>query len=78
MKTQFLQVVVIATLAIAGAAAAGAQAWSLTGNAGTTPGVNFLGTTDNKTLVFKTNNTGRMRITNTGVVGINASSPVGN
>lgn len=30
--------------------------WSLTGNTGTTPGTNFIGTTDNKPLVFKTNN----------------------
>jgi hypothetical protein len=30
--------------------------WSLSGNAGTTPGTNFLGTTDNKDLIFKTNN----------------------
>ncbi len=33
-----------------------AQNWSLTGNAGTTPGTNFLGTTDAKALMFKTNN----------------------
>jgi hypothetical protein len=31
------------------------QAWLLKGNAGTNPGVNFIGTTDNKDLVFKTN-----------------------
>ena len=30
--------------------------WQLTGNAGTTPGTNFIGTTDLKALVFKTNN----------------------
>jgi hypothetical protein len=30
--------------------------WSLTGNAGTTPGTNFLGTTDAKALMFKVNN----------------------
>lgn len=30
--------------------------WSLTGNAGTTPGTNFLGTTDAQDLVFKANN----------------------
>jgi hypothetical protein len=29
--------------------------WQLTGNAGTTPGVNFLGTTDNEQLEFKVN-----------------------
>lgn len=36
--------------------------WSLIGNSGTTPGINFLGTTDNKDLVFKTNGNERMRI----------------
>lgn len=30
--------------------------WETTGNSGTTPGTNFLGTTDNVGLVFKTNN----------------------
>lgn len=30
--------------------------WSLTGNSGTAPGLNFIGTTDNKPLVFKVNN----------------------
>jgi len=31
--------------------------WSLTGNSGTTPGSNFIGTTDDKYLMFKVNNT---------------------
>ncbi len=31
------------------------NAWSLTGNSGTTPGTNFIGTTDNKNLIFKAN-----------------------
>ncbi|MCA0349437.1 MAG: tail fiber domain-containing protein [Bacteroidetes bacterium] len=30
--------------------------WNLTGNSGTTPGTNFVGTTDDKPLIFKTNN----------------------
>ena len=30
--------------------------WSLSGNAGTVPGTNFIGTTDNKGLMFKANN----------------------
>ncbi len=33
------------------------NAWSLTGNAGTDTSLNFLGTTDNKALLFKVNNT---------------------
>ncbi|MDP4202311.1 MAG: hypothetical protein Q8861_06430 [Bacteroidota bacterium] len=45
-------------------AANGGSGWLLTGNAGTTPGTNFLGTTDDKDLVFKTNNTesGRLSV----------------
>ncbi len=38
--------------------------WSLTGNAGTVPGTSFIGTTDNKDLVFKANNIERMRVNN--------------
>lgn len=30
--------------------------WSIIGNAGTTPGTNFIGTTDDKSLIFKVNN----------------------
>lgn len=33
-----------------------ATAWSITGNSSTTPNTNFLGTSDNKNLVFKINN----------------------
>ncbi|WP_374444062.1 hypothetical protein [Epilithonimonas sp.] len=40
--------------------------WSLTGNTGTTPGTNFIGTTDSKDLVFKTNNTEKMRLSTNG------------
>ncbi|WP_156122774.1 hypothetical protein [Chryseobacterium sp.] len=39
-----------------------AQSWSLTGNSATDPTTNFIGTTDNKDLVFKTNNAERLRI----------------
>ncbi|MEI7597652.1 MAG: hypothetical protein WCK02_18035 [Bacteroidota bacterium] len=40
-----------------------ADAWLLLGNASTTPGTNFLGTTDAKNLIFKTNNTEAARLT---------------
>jgi hypothetical protein len=50
-------------------------AWLLTGNAGTTPGTNFIGTTDAKDVVFKTNNAEIMRITSGGYVGIATTTP---
>src|SRR3979409_786380 len=49
--------------------------WGINGNSGTNPPTNFLGTTDNKAIVFKTNNTERMRIGSTGKVGIGVTSP---
>ncbi len=51
------------------------KGWLLEGNAGTTAGTNFLGTTDAQALVFKTNNTERVRILNTGYVGIGTTAP---
>jgi hypothetical protein len=51
--------------------------WSLTGNAGTTPGANFLGTTDAHDLVVKTNNAEALRVTSAGDVGIGTTSPAG-
>jgi hypothetical protein len=50
-------------------------AWLLTGNAGTNPAVNFIGTTDAQPLVIRTNNTERMRVTETGRVGIGTTTP---
>ncbi len=51
------------------------NAWLLLGNAGTTAGTNFLGTTDAQDLVFKTNSTEWMRVTSTGHVGVGTSTP---
>ncbi|HSR31417.1 MAG TPA: hypothetical protein VLY63_12705, partial [Anaerolineae bacterium] len=48
--------------ACAADATGGTSFWSLTGNAGTTPGTNFLGTSDNAALVLKVNNTRALRI----------------
>lgn len=53
----------------------GGAYWEQAGNAGTTPGTNFLGTTDVQDLVIKTNNTERMRVTGDGNIGINTSTP---
>jgi len=53
----------------------GGYAWMLTGNSGTSPLVNFLGTTDGQPLVIRTNNVERVRVTATGEVGIGTSTP---
>jgi hypothetical protein len=42
--------------------------WALTGNAGTNPNNNFLGTTDNQPLIIRTNNVNRVRITTGGQI----------
>jgi hypothetical protein len=49
--------------------------WTLTGNAGTNPPDNFLGTTDNQPLVIKTNGGEALRIDTNGKVGIGTTSP---
>lgn len=49
--------------------------WQLTGNAGTTPATNFVGTTDNQDLVFRTNSVEKARVTASGAVGINQPAP---
>jgi hypothetical protein len=52
------------------------NAWNLTGNAGTNPITNFLGTTDNISLRIRTNNIQRAIIDSNGRVGINTAAPV--
>jgi hypothetical protein len=49
--------------------------WKLLGNAGTNPATNFLGTTDNQPLVFRTNNTEKVRVLANGNVGIGIPNP---
>ena len=44
-----------------------AQTWNTTGNAGTTPGTNFIGTTDAKDFVFKTNGVEKGRVKSNGL-----------
>ena len=56
---------------------AAGTAWSLAGNAGTTPATNFLGTTDSQPLVFRTANTERMRLDATGRLGIGTTPATG-
>lgn len=54
-----------------------AQSWSTTGNSGTNPSNNFIGTKDNQPLVFKTNNTKVMNILPNGVVKVGINDPGG-
>ena len=49
--------------------------WNLTGNTGTNPMVNFLGTIDEKSLAFRTFNQVRMLIDSTGKVGVGTTIP---
>ncbi len=49
--------------------------WGLTGNAGTDSSVNYLGTTDVKPLIIKTNNTESMRVQYDGKVGVGVIAP---
>ncbi len=51
------------------------EPWLITGNSGTSVSTNFLGTTDNVSMAFRTNNTERMRIENDGQVTIGTTTP---
>ncbi|PSL29766.1 T9SS type A sorting domain-containing protein [Chitinophaga ginsengisoli] len=55
------------------ASISGGSGWLLTGNAGTNPASNFLGTLDTARLVFRTNNTEKATILSNGNVGIGVS-----
>ncbi len=53
--------------------------WSLTGNAGTNPATNFIGTSDNQPLIFKVNNTQALKLqkVNTGINTIFGGNSIG-
>lgn len=53
-----------------------AGSWLTTGNSGTNPATNFVGTTDNQPLVVRTNNTEKMRVLANGDVWVDGSKPV--
>ncbi len=52
------------------------QNWSKTGDAGTNPATNFLGTTDGQPLIFKTSNLEQARLTESGRFGFGTTSPL--
>lgn len=54
-----------------------ANDWHTNGNAGTSAATDFVGTTDNIALIFRTNNSERMRISNGGAVMVNTTTPSG-
>ena len=74
MRKTIVKAVLAAGMFAICAPEADAQSWSLTGNAGTS-GTNFVGTTDAKSLRFRTKNAERMRINHNGLVGIGNPSP---
>lgn len=53
----------------------GSSGWALTGNAGTAPATNFLGTTDAQDLVIKANNAEAIRVQSGGNIGIGTTAP---
>ena len=59
----------------AGATAPAPAGWALEGNAGTDPANDFVGTTDARPVVLRTANTERMRVGETGNVGIGTNAP---
>ncbi len=76
MKKSILKLIAISGMLVAMNTDVKAQSWSLTGNAGTTAASNFIGTTDNVALRFRTKNVNRMTINTSGNVGIGTTSPL--
>ncbi|MBK9402274.1 MAG: hypothetical protein IPN36_15965 [Bacteroidetes bacterium] len=73
LKSLFAAALIISGLLSANKVSA--QTWNVTGNAGTNPSNQFLGTTDANDLKIRTNNAVRMTFRSTGKVGIGTSSP---
>lgn len=53
----------------------GGSPWSLTGNMGTNPASNFVGSTDANDVIIATNDSERIRLQTDGDVGINEANP---
>ena len=75
MKTRILRIAAVCMLGGISTITSSAQSWSILGNNGTAPSTNFLGTKDRQSLVFRTSNVERMRILNTGNIGIGLTVP---
>ena len=76
MRNSFYKMMVVITLTTFLTRETFAQTnWTITGNSGTSPGPNFIGTTDNKGLSFKTNSKEAIRIDNKQNVGLGTASP---
>lgn len=52
------------------------QNWGVNGNSGTNTTTNFIGTKDNQSLVIRTDNTERVKIDNTGNIGLGGVNPI--
>lgn len=76
MKNKLLQFVAVAAFTMA-TLTASSQSWKLVGNSGTDPNINFVGTTDYKALIFRTNNVEGMRLSKLGNLGIGTIAPQG-
>ena len=75
MKKQILQSSVLILIVLTTSFTKTNAQWKLVGNAGTDPLTNFVGTTDNVALIFRTKNMERMRIQNGGRIGIGTTTP---
>jgi hypothetical protein len=74
MKNKPLQFSILGFMLITALTSKG-QSWSLTGNNNVNPNTNFLGTTNSKALIIRTNNIERMRIMPNGKIGIGTIAP---
>ncbi len=75
--TTTMVILLCATTYLANAQSTGSvnKYWSLTGNSGTSTTKDFLGTTDAKGVIFRTDDTERMRIVAGGNIGIGTKAP---
>ncbi len=68
MRTKLFSLAVLASTLSLG------QSWNVTGNSGTNPSTDFIGTSDTKSVTFKTNNVERMNIDAVGKITLKQQS----